>query len=60
MFVTSGVRVGTPAVTTRGFGEDEMVKIAAFIKLAASDFPNSADHIRAEVTKICDKYPIYN
>ena len=58
--VTSGVRVGTPAVTTRGFGEAEMEKIAEFIKLAAADFENSADYIRAEVTKICDRYPLYN
>ena len=58
-FVTSGIRVGTPAVTTRGFGAHEMVKIAEFIKLAATDFENSADYIRAEVTKICDKYPLY-
>lgn len=59
VFVTSGLRVGTPAVTTRGFGETEMEKIAEFIKLAATDFENSADYIRREVTKICDQYPIY-
>ncbi len=59
VFITSGVRVGTPAVTTRGFGEAEMEHIARFIKLTATDFENSADTIRAEVTKICDKYPVY-
>lgn len=59
VFVTSGLRVGTPAVTTRGFCEPEMEKIAEFIKLAASDFENSAGYIRSEVTKICEKYPIY-
>ncbi len=59
-FVTSGIRIGTAAVTTRGFGEEDMKKIAHFIKLAATDFENSADYIRAEVTKICDKYPLYN
>ncbi len=59
-FVTSGIRIGTAAVTTRGFGEEDMKKIAHFIFLAATDFENSADYIRAEVTKICDKYPLYN
>lgn len=58
-FVTSGIRVGTPAVTTRGFVEDDMVKIAHFMKLAATDFENSQDAIRAGVTELCDKYPIY-
>ncbi len=59
-FVTSGIRIGTAAVTTRGFKPEDMVKIAEFIKLAATDFENSADYIRTEVTKICDKYPLYN
>ncbi len=58
-FITSGLRVGTPAVTTRGFKEDDMVKVAHFIKLAATDFENSADAIRAGVTELCSKYPIY-
>lgn len=58
-FVTSGLRVGTPAVTTRGFKEDDMVKVAHFIKLAATDFENKADEIRAGVTELCSKYPIY-
>jgi len=59
-FVTSGVRIGTPAVTTRGLKEEDMEKIAEFIKLAAFDFENSADKIRAEVTKLCEKYPLYS
>ena len=58
-FVTSGIRVGTAAVTSRGLNEDDMKVIAHLIKLAATDFENSADYIRAEVTKICDKYPLY-
>lgn len=58
-FVTSGVRVGTPAVTSRGLKEEDMEKIAECIWFAATDFENKADYIRAEVTKICTKYPIY-
>lgn len=58
-FVTSGVRIGTPAVTSRGLVEEDMEKIAECIWLAATDFEAKADYIRAEVTKICDKYPIY-
>lgn len=58
-FVTSGVRIGTPAVTSRGLKEEDMEKIAECIWLAAVDFENKADYIRAEVTKICEKYPIY-
>ena len=58
-FVTSGVRIGTPAVTSRGLKEADMDKIAECIWLAATDFENKADYIRSEVTKICEKYPIY-
>ena len=58
-FVTSGVRIGTPAITTRGLKEEDMPKIAECIWLAATDFENKADYIRREVTKLCDKYPIY-
>ena len=58
-FITSGIRVGTPAVTSRGLGKEEMVKLGELIALAAKDFENSADYIRAEVTKICEKYPLY-
>ncbi|MBQ2709923.1 MAG: serine hydroxymethyltransferase, partial [Clostridia bacterium] len=58
-FITSGVRIGTPAVTSRGLKEDDMKNVAHLIKLAATDFENSADYIRAEVTKICEKYPLY-
>jgi glycine hydroxymethyltransferase len=58
-FVTSGVRIGTPAITSRGLKEEDMPKVAECIWLAATDFENQADYIRAEVTKLCDKYPIY-
>lgn len=58
-FVTSGVRIGTPAVTTRGLKEEDMPKIAECIWLAATDFENQKAYIRGEVTKLCEKYPIY-
>ena len=58
-FVTSGVRIGTPAVTTRGLKEEDMKTIAKLIKMTITDFDTKADEIRAEVTKICDKYPLY-
>ncbi len=58
-FVTSGLRIGTPAVTTRGLGTAEMEQIAEFIYLAAKDFENKADYIRSGVTEICNKYPLY-
>lgn len=58
-FVTSGVRLGTAAVTTRGLKEEDMDVIAEFIYLAATDFEAKADEIRAKVTKICEKYPLY-
>lgn len=58
-FVTSGVRIGTPAVTSRGLVEEDMVTLGKLIKLCATEFEEKADYIRAEVTKICDKYPIY-
>ena len=57
--VTSGIRVGTPAVTTRGLKEEEMMILAKLFKLTATDFENSADYIREEVTRICKKYPLY-
>jgi len=59
-FVTSGVRIGTPAVTSRGLKEEDMVTLGKLIKLCATEFEEKADYIRAEVTKICEKYPIYD
>ncbi|MGN0478576.1 MAG: serine hydroxymethyltransferase [Hominenteromicrobium sp.] len=58
-FVTSGVRLGTPAVTTRGLKEADMDVIAACIWMCATDFENSADAIRAKVTELLSKYPLY-
>lgn len=58
-FVTSGIRVGTPAVTTRGFDEADMEKIAELMRLAATDYPDCADTVRAEVAELCGKHPIY-
>lgn len=58
-FVTSGMRIGTPAVTTRGFGEPEMLRIAGFVWQAATDFDAKADEIRANVTEMCSRFPIY-
>ncbi|MBQ5743303.1 MAG: serine hydroxymethyltransferase [Clostridia bacterium] len=58
-FVTSGVRIGTPAVTTRGFGKDEMLKIAEFIALAVRDFKNSKESIISGVAEICKQFPMY-
>lgn len=58
-FITSGIRVGTPAVTTRGFREDDMIKIGHLIYLAATDFKNKADKIRAEVSALCAVHPLY-
>ncbi|MBE6670353.1 MAG: serine hydroxymethyltransferase [Ruminococcaceae bacterium] len=58
-FVTSGIRIGTPAVTSRGFGENEMLKIAKWIKDITVDFEGSKDRVCAEVVALCEKFPIY-
>lgn len=58
-FVTSGMRIGTPAVTTRGFGAPEMLRIAEFVWQTATDFDAKADEIRANVTEMCSCFPIY-
>ena len=58
-FVTSGIRVGTPAVTSRGFKEPEMVKIAHWLGMVARDFEGTADQVRAEVDALCKEFPIY-
>ena len=58
-FVTSGVRVGSPAVTSRGFKEADMTKVADLIALTATDYEAKADYIREEVAALCAAHPIY-
>ena len=58
-FVTSGIRVGTPAATSRGFKEPEMVRIARWMAQVAKDFEGSAAQVRAEVDALCEQFPIY-
>ena len=58
-FVTSGIRLGTPAVTTRGFGEAEMEKIALWIRDIATDFEGNRERVSEEVMALCEKFPIY-
>ena len=58
-FVTSGVRIGTPAVTTRGMKDEDMELIAKLIYLTITQFDSKADYIRKEVEKLCEKHPIY-
>ena len=59
-FITSGVRIGTPAVTSRGFGKEEMVKIADFIYDVTFNFEESKERVKNEVIALCKKFPIYN
>jgi glycine hydroxymethyltransferase len=57
--LTSGVRLGTPAVTSRGLKEEDMKKVGELIYLTAADYDNKADYIRGEVNKLTEKYPLY-
>ena len=58
-FVTSGIRVGTAAVTTRGFKEDDLIEVAKLISMTLKDFDKNADEVRARVAALCKKYPLY-
>ena len=57
--ITSGIRIGTPAVTTRGFKEGEMKKIAKLINETVNNYETKKDEIREEVQKICKEFPLY-
>ncbi|MBR0447915.1 MAG: serine hydroxymethyltransferase [Clostridia bacterium] len=57
--ITSGIRVGTAAVTTRGFVEEDMVQVAHLMALVAKDYEANADAVRKAVDTLCDKYPLF-
>ncbi|MBQ6848637.1 MAG: serine hydroxymethyltransferase [Clostridia bacterium] len=57
--ITSGIRVGTAAVTTRGFVEEDMVQVAHLMALVARDFEGNREAVRAAVDALCDKYPLF-
>ena len=59
-FITSGLRIGTPAVTSRGFKEQEMKLIAGWVKKVIENFEGSRESITKQVVELCEKYPIYN
>ena len=58
-FITSGIRIGTPAKTSRGFVEEDIVEVGKLIGLTIRDFENSQDEIKARVAALCDKHPLY-
>lgn len=58
-FITSGLRIGTPAVTSRGMKESDMEEIAELIRLTLTDFDNNQDEVRTRVAALCEKYPLY-
>ena len=58
-FVTSGIRIGTPAVTSRGMVEEDMEEIADMIYLTITDFENKKEEIKERVAALCAKYPLY-
>ena len=58
-FVTSGIRVGTPSITTRGFNEEDSRLIARLIAKIIDEKESAYDYVRAEVKKLCEKHPLY-
>ena len=58
-FITSGIRIGTPATAIRGFVEEDMVEVAKLIKMTITDFEDSKEEVRQRVAKLCAKYPLY-
>ncbi len=58
-FITSGIRIGTPATTSRGFKEDDMVEIGKLIGMTIKDFEGSKDEVKARVAALCEKHPLY-
>ena len=58
--VTSGIRLGSPSVTSRGYLEEDMKKVAEMIYFTATDYESKSDYIRSEVRSLCEKHPIYN
>ena len=60
-FITSGIRVGTPAITTRNMGSNEMKKIASFINTVVTDADNddTIQNVKSQVKELCDSFPIY-
>ena len=57
--ITSGIRIGTPAVTTRGFKEEDMKEIAKLIEMTVSSYEDKKEEIRVRVAAVCKKYPLY-
>ena len=59
-FITSGLRLGTPAATTRGLDTDDFEKVGELISLAVKDFDGKVDYIKESVASICKKHPLYS
>lgn len=58
-FITSGIRIGTPATTSRGFTEEDMVEVGKLIALTIKDFEGNCDEVRSRVDALCKKHPLY-